>query len=35
MKREYPDLYVVLSAYYRQDTATRQHLQQQSASELK
>jgi len=35
MKREYPDLYVVLSAYYRQDTAERQHLQQQSASELK
>ncbi len=33
MKREYPELYAVLSAYYRQDTAERKNLQQQSASE--
>ncbi len=26
MKREHPDLYGVLSAYYRQDTAERQQL---------
>lgn len=35
MQREYPELYAVLSAYYRQDTAQRQKRHRQSVSEQK